>query len=98
MIKALPRYQVAMDSMRARLIASGDLTSLLNLLQVEQLARTGSEAGRIVDLLASLHRDFGITLTLLCACPEYRICHRSLLAELIGAAVNLDSPRTTALL
>jgi uncharacterized protein YeaO (DUF488 family) len=57
----------------------------------------GQSQRHLIDLLASLHRDFGITLTLLCACPEYRICHRSLLAELIGAAVKLE-PRTSALL
>jgi uncharacterized protein YeaO (DUF488 family) len=37
----------------------------------------------LIDFLASLHRDFGITLTLLCACPDPHLCHRSLLAGLI---------------
>lgn len=36
-----------------------------------------------IEFLASLHRDFDVPLTLLCSCPDHRICHRSLLAELI---------------
>lgn len=40
----------------------------------------------LIEFLASLQRDFGVTFTLLCACPDYRICHRSLLAPLINDA------------
>lgn len=40
----------------------------------------------LIGLFASLHRNFGVTLTLLCACREHHICHRSLLAQLIAAA------------
>ena len=40
----------------------------------------------LIEFLASLQRDFGVTLTLLCACPDHRICHRSLLARLIHDA------------
>ena len=36
-----------------------------------------------IEFLASLHRDFDVPLTLLCSCPDHRICHRSLLADLI---------------
>jgi len=43
---------------------------------------------RLIELLAVLHRDFGTTFTLLCACPDHRICHRSLLAGLIRAAAR----------
>ncbi|CAN5688763.1 DUF488 domain-containing protein [soil metagenome] len=38
----------------------------------------------LIEFLASLQRDFGVTFTLLCACPDHRICHRSLLARLIN--------------
>lgn len=38
----------------------------------------------LIEFLVSLHRDFAITLTLLCACPDHRLCHRSLLAGLIA--------------
>ncbi len=40
----------------------------------------------LIELFASLHRNFGVTLTLLCACREHHICHRSLLAQLIAEA------------
>ncbi len=42
------------------------------------------EQRSLIEFLASLHRDFGVTLTLLCACSDYRICHRSLLVRLIN--------------
>jgi uncharacterized protein YeaO (DUF488 family) len=37
----------------------------------------------LIALLSSLHRDFALSLTLLCACPDHQICHRTLLGELI---------------
>lgn len=40
----------------------------------------------VIEFLASLHAQFNVDMTLLCACPDYRICHRSLLAELIKTA------------
>jgi uncharacterized protein YeaO (DUF488 family) len=43
------------------------------------------EQRHLIAFLASLQRGFGLPFTLLCACPDYRICHRSLLAELISA-------------
>ncbi|MGH8587882.1 MAG: DUF488 family protein, N3 subclade [Gammaproteobacteria bacterium] len=44
----------------------------------------------LIDWLSALERDFGLTLTLLCACDDHRLCHRSLLADLI---VNSPSPK-----
>ena len=43
---------------------------------------------RLIRFFAVLHRDFGMTFTLLCACPNYRICHRSLLAGLMRSAAR----------
>ena len=43
---------------------------------------------RLIEFFATLHRDFGMAFTLLCACPDHRICHRSLLAGLIRAAAK----------
>lgn len=37
----------------------------------------------LVRCLAALHGHFDLSLTLLCACADHRLCHRSLLAELI---------------
>ncbi|MGH8581322.1 MAG: DUF488 domain-containing protein [Gammaproteobacteria bacterium] len=39
---------------------------------------------RLIEMLAAMHYNFGVPLTLLCACPDYRICHRSLLGNLIS--------------
>jgi uncharacterized protein YeaO (DUF488 family) len=38
----------------------------------------------LIEWLSALERDFGLTLTLLCACDDHRLCHRSLLADLIA--------------
>ncbi len=46
----------------------------------------GKDQRHLIDFFASLHRDFDLTLTLLCTCPEHPLCHRSLLSELIVAA------------
>ena len=43
---------------------------------------------RLIEFFATLHRDFGMTFTLLCACTDRRICHRSLLAGLMRAAAR----------
>jgi uncharacterized protein YeaO (DUF488 family) len=37
----------------------------------------------MIEFLASMHAQFNVDMTLLCACADHRICHRSLLAELI---------------
>ncbi|MGH8657553.1 MAG: DUF488 domain-containing protein [Gammaproteobacteria bacterium] len=47
--------------------------------------REMKEQRHLIAFFASLHRDFNLPFTLLCACPDYRICHRSLLAQLIAA-------------
>ena len=55
----------------------------------------------LIEWFSALERDFGLTLTLLCACHDHRLCHRSLLAELIAnsPARSLDAddfdPRST---
>ncbi len=41
---------------------------------------------QLIGVLAAMHHQFGVPLTLLCACPDYRICHRSLLGNLISEA------------
>lgn len=46
----------------------------------------GQNQRHLIAFCASLHQDFGLTLTLLCTCPKYPICHRSLLGKLITAA------------
>lgn len=46
----------------------------------------GPSQRHLIEFFASLHRNFGVTLTLLCACREHRICHRTLLGELISEA------------
>ncbi len=46
----------------------------------------------LIEFLAVLHRDFGITFTLLCACPDALLCHRSLLAGLIERATGRPRP------
>jgi uncharacterized protein YeaO (DUF488 family) len=38
----------------------------------------------LIEWLSALERNFGLTLTLLCACDDHRLCHRSLLADLIA--------------
>ncbi|MGH8627664.1 MAG: DUF488 domain-containing protein [Gammaproteobacteria bacterium] len=47
--------------------------------------REMKEQRHLIAFLASLQRNFDLSFTLLCACPDYRICHRGLLAELIAA-------------
>ena len=51
------------------------------------------EQRTLIELIASLTRDFGVTLTLLCACPDHRLCHRSLLAQLIEEVPPRRNPR-----
>lgn len=43
---------------------------------------------RLIEFFAAAHGEFGMTFTLLCACPDHRICHRSLLAELMRSALR----------
>lgn len=52
----------------------------------QRYLREMKEQRHLIEFLASLHRGFGVTLTLLCTCPDHRLCHRSLLAGLIDAA------------
>jgi uncharacterized protein YeaO (DUF488 family) len=46
----------------------------------------GRSERRLIGFLSSLHQNFGVSLTLLCGCPDHRICHRSLLGHLIAEA------------
>ncbi len=40
----------------------------------------------LIEFLAHIERTLGASLTFLCACPDHRICHRSLLKELVEGA------------